>query len=272
MTREEYDAIDAVNYSTLKELRRSPLHYAHRLKTPREDSTRLALGRAVHTAVFEPDRFFLDYALFPGARRAGKDWDECCKANRGRTILKSEEYRTALAIRDAVRSHPVAGPALTPPGEAEKSIVWTDEATGLRAKGRIDWWRVGLFCDLKTTSDVDRDRFGALAYRMGYHGQLSFYRAGLIANGLDAPVPRIIAVEAAPPHDVAVFPLDDDLLYQGEILCAELLAAAAAFKFSGLAPGRYPEEVALTLPPWVRADDGGDATGLDLLVPATAEV
>lgn len=254
MTRQEYEAIDACNFSTLKELRRSPLHYAYRLREPRKDTKTLAMGRAVHAAVFEPDRFPLDYALWDGERR-GKAYAEFCEQHPAQTILKAEEYRTALAIRDAVRSHPVARPALTPPGEAEKAITWTDEATGLRCKGRLDWWRIGLLCDLKTTTDVDRDRFQALAYRMGYHAQLALYRAGLVANHLDAPVPRIIAVESAPPHDVAVFPLDDDLLYAGELLCTDLLAKAAAFRFSGLAPGRYPEEVELGLPRWAQAGD-----------------
>ena len=263
MTFAEYLEIEAVNWSTLKEARRSPLHYRHRVENPKEDTTRLALGRATHTAVFEPDRFLLDYALFTGARRAGKEWDECCKANRGKTILKAEEYATCLAMRDAVRSHPVAGPALAPPGEAEKVLTWEDPKTGLPCKARLDWWRVGLLSDLKTTVDVSPRRFGMVAERMGYHGQMAFYRAGLIANGLDAPPPRIIAVEAAPPHDVAVFRLDDDTLYAGEALVAELLALVAAGRFSGKWPGQCQEEIALELPVWAFPQDE-DASGLGL--------
>jgi hypothetical protein len=259
----EYRKIDAVNWSTLKEARRSLKHYRHRLTEEREDTPRLAMGRATHTAVFESDRFMLDYALFTGARRAGKDWDECCRANKGKTILKSEEYATCLAMRDAVRAHPVAGPALTPPGEAEKTLTWTDERTGIACKARLDWWRPGLLADLKTTADVDVERFGATSYRMGYHGQMAFYRAGLAANGLDAPPPWIIAVEAAAPHDVAVLELDDDALYAGERMVAELLSLVAAGRFSNLWPGRYPEKRPLSLPRWAAVeDDVGDLLGI----------
>lgn len=268
MTFDEYLAIDAVNWSTLKEARRSPLHFRHRVENPREDTTRLAIGRATHTAVFEPDRFVLDYALFSGSIRRGKEWDACCAANRGKTILKAEEYQTCLAMRDAVRSHPIAGPALAPPGEAEKVLTWTDEVTGLKCKARIDWWRPGLLSDLKTTVDVSPRRFGTIAERMGYHGQMAFYRAGLIANGLDAPPPRIIAVEAAEPHDVAVFRIDDDALYAGEQLVAELLALVAAGKFSNKWPGQCPEEIPLQLPAWTFKEEG-DLTGLDLMVTAS---
>lgn len=269
MNFDEYLKIDAVNFSTLKEMRRSPRHYQYRVKNPRKDTPRLGLGRGAHTAVFEPDRFLVDYALFAGERRYGKEWDACCAANRGKTILKSDEYATCLAIRDAVRSHPVAGPALSPPGEAEKVVTWTDAGTGLACKARLDWWRVGLLCDLKTTMDIDAKRFAGTAYRMGYHIQAAFYRSGLIANGLDAPPFRIVAVEASPPHDVAVFVLDDDALWRGEVEMADLLAKVAAGKFSQQWPGRYPDETALTLPAWAFGDGGSELDGLDLTVTAT---
>ena len=266
-----YGEIRAVNWSTLKEMRKSPRHYLHRLQNPLKDTPRLGLGRGTHTAVFEPDRFLLDYVLWDGDRR-GKAYTAFCEQHPAQTILKVEEYETCLAMRDAVRSHPVAGPALTPPGEAEKVLTWTDEETGIACKARLDWWRVGLLADLKTTADIDRDRFAANAYRMGYHGQMAFYRAGLAANGLDAPPPRIIAVEAAAPHDVAVFGLDDDALYAGELEVRDLLARVAAGRFSGQWPGRYPEEAPLSLPRWAMADDAANTLdGLDLLVPATTE-
>jgi hypothetical protein len=266
MTFADYLALPAVNWSSLKAGRDSALHYKWRSEHPMEDSARLALGRAAHTAVFEPDRFMLDYALFTGPRRAGKEWDACCAANKGRTILKADEYRDALAMRDAVRSHPVAGVLLTPPGEAEKVLTWTDEATGIECKARLDWYRPGLLCDLKTTTSIDDRLFGALAHRMGYVGQMAFYHSGLVANGLDAPMPKIIAVEALAPHDVAVFTLTDDVLYQGEQEAAELLRMVSAGRFSKLWPGRYPEERPLQLPSWAFPSDDGGISGLDLLV------
>lgn len=267
----DYAAIEAVNWSTLKEMRRSPRHYLHRLNAPKEDTKAMAMGRATHCAVFEPDRFPLDYAVFTGPRRAGKEWDECCKANKGKTILRADEYETCLAMRDAVRSHPIAGPALTPPGEAEKVITWTDEATGLPCKARLDWWRPGLLCDLKTSAEIEARRFAATVERMGYHGQAAFYRAGLLANGLDAPPFRIVAVESSAPHDVAVYLLDDDAHWRGEQLVAELLAKVASGRFSNLYPGRYPEEVPLSLPAWAFEEETAGIDGLDLMVPANAE-
>ena len=54
MTFESYQKLSAVNWSTLKNMKRSPLHYKHGLENSRPDTPRLAVGRAVHTAVFEP--------------------------------------------------------------------------------------------------------------------------------------------------------------------------------------------------------------------------
>jgi hypothetical protein len=50
--RDEYDAINAMNITRLKELRRSPLHFLMSPKT----SDAMTLGIATHVAVLEPER------------------------------------------------------------------------------------------------------------------------------------------------------------------------------------------------------------------------
>lgn len=273
LTFAEYLEIDAVNWSTLKEMRRSALHYRYGVEVPREDTVRFALGRGAHTAILEPDRFPLDYAVFDGERRAGKAWDAFKEAHASRTILKAEEYAKCLAMRDAVRRHPVAAPYLER-GRAEVSLTWTDPATGLPCKGRLDWESISkrAIVDIKTTSTVDARRFGALAARMGYHCQLAFYADGWAAALGDTPPVVIIAVEADPPHDVGVFVVDADALYAGSEECAELLAKVAACRRTGQWHGRYTEEQVLRLPAWVFADDeDDDATGLDISVSGHGE-
>ncbi len=264
MSREDYDAIPAVRWTTLKELRRSPLHYKWRAEHEREDSTRLLLGRGVHTAILEPDQFLLDYALFEGERRQGKAWDACVEFNEGKSILKGEEYRLCLAIRDAVRGHPVAGPYLAK-GRAEQVLTWKDEKTGLLCKARLDWIGSALV-DVKSASSVDAREFGSTSARMGYHSQLAFYQAGLRAVGSSLPA-KLIAVEIAPPHDVAVFDVGADAQYAGEEECGELMRRLAECRELGHWPGRYPvNEETLDLPKWAFPDDE-EADGLGLEFP-----
>jgi hypothetical protein len=261
VTFDEYLQIDALNWSSLKWMRESPAAFLYRLQNPIDDTTRLKQGRGAHAAVLEPDRFAIDYAVFPGLRRQGKEWDEFAAANSGKTILKADEWEDCLAIRDAIMSHPVAKPLLRA-GKPEYVMTWTDEPTGIACKARVDWLGDCLV-DLKTTYSIEKHRFGIIAARMGYHAQLAFYRTGLRFCGMgDVPV-KIIAVEQAAPHDVAVFGLDDGDLYAGEQEYEELLRKVAAGRFSGQWPGRYPEEEALALPKWAFGDeDALDELGL----------
>lgn len=265
MTYEEYEKIEAVRWSDLKEMRRSPLRYHYRLHNPREDSVRFKNGRAAHTCLFESDRFAIDYAVWRGDRRAGKEWDKFCEANRGRTIIKLDEYARCLGIRDAVKAHPVAGLLVTG-GEAEVSLTWTDEATGLPCKARLDYRQGVNVSDLKTTFDIDARRFASTCARMGHHIQAALYRRACRANGID-PVMRIIAVEAEEPYEVAVYLLSDDTLYAGDEELDGLLAQVAAGRFSGKWPGRYDEEQTLELPAWAFEDEQ-DLDGVGLIVGA----
>ena len=261
MTREEYDAIEAVNWTTAKEAAKSPLHYRERVEHPLEDTTRLAIGRAGHTAVLEPDRFALDYAVFRGERRAGKAWEEFRGAHpENITILRVDEYEQCLAMRDAVRNHPVAGPIFRR-GTAEHVLTWTDATTGLPCKGRIDFLADGpVLVDLKTTKSVSAREFAATAARMLYHAQLAFYRQGLAANGVCAVPTKIVAVEVDAPHDVAVFALDDDTLWAGEEVVREVMTKIAECRRSKSWPGRYATEQPLTLPAWAFPQQSTDDT------------
>ena len=258
---EGYAAIDAVNWSTLKEMAKSGAHYRHRLTTPRKDTPAMRFGRAVHCAVLEPDRFPLECVIWDGDRR-GNAWKEFAEVNSGRTILKFDEYETCLAVRDAVWSHPAAAPMLD--GPSEIVLEWTDPDTGLACKARLDKVYEGGPADLKTTKTTDPREFERTSGNLLYHAQLSFYRRGLrecALGGLDA-VPRIIAVEVEPPYDVVVFRLSDDALIAGDQLVGDLLAHVASCRERGEWPGRFATEQELYLPPWMVVDP--DSLGISI--------
>jgi hypothetical protein len=271
MTFDDYLKIDAVSASGLKAMRKSPREYLHATTQGRKATRAMGLGTGTHAAVFEPARFATEYVVWDGDRR-GKAYDAFCEAHPNEVILKRGEYDLCCGMRDAARAHPVAGPLLAPPGEAEKVWRWKDEETGLDCKARTDWWRTGLLADLKTSADIDARRFAATVYRLGYHIQAAHYRAALAANGIVVPPPfTIIAVESSPPHDVAVFEIDDDFLFAGEVERSELMARVSVCRRTHLYPGRYPEMAPLSLPAWALEKDNEAAPldGLDLTVPAT---
>jgi exodeoxyribonuclease VIII len=249
---DKYLRIKAVNWSTLKEMVRSPLHYDHRRNNPREDSTGLARGRAVHTAVLEPEMFPREYVVYTGARRQGGDWEIFKKAYDQYTILKQDEYDKAMYAAKAVRKHPEAA-AIMRDCAYEKTFQWTDKTTKIKCKCRVDGVGASLF-DLKTTGNVDARIFGNLAARMLYHGQLGMYHDGSKNKG---PV-FIIAVEAEPPYDVGVFEIGEDELLIGQELYQGLLTNVRDCTAAGAWPGKYPERQRLSLPKYVY---GGEEEG-----------
>jgi exodeoxyribonuclease VIII len=258
-----YRDINAINWSTLKAIAKSPKHYQHATAKKRADRHHLLIGRAAHAAILEPD-WFATWPVWEGTRR-GKAWDLFKATHAGEDILTVTEQEQCLRMRRAVMEHPIAAAYLSG-GEAEKIVTWTDADTGLRCKGRIDYVTRRAIVDVKTTGDVAESRFGSWAARIGYHGQAAFYRDGYAAaHGLELPF-VIVAVEVEEPHDVAVYRLDEDALYAGQRDYARFLGIVKDCQRTGEWPGRYPEERTLTLPPWVIGDDEEDITDLDLVI------
>jgi hypothetical protein len=264
VSRAEYDAINGLNWSLLKHMRVSPLHLANARKAGVIDTPPMARGRGGHTAVFEPDRFALDFAVWTGDRRAGKEWEAFKAAHAGRTILKEDEYQACLAMRDAVRAHPAAGAAIAH-GQAEVTVTWEDPVSGTKCKSRQDWIG-GTILDLKTTADIDRRRFAASAFRYGYVHQLAWYRWGVeCATGVTSYPCQIIAVESEAPHDVALYTLDELDLGAALEEVKELLARYVECERAGSWPGRFGSETTLPMPPWAWNDEDA-ASELGLII------
>jgi hypothetical protein len=264
MPFEDYLKVEGTNWSTLKAMRVSALHYKYALAHDRPDTATLAAGRAGHTAVLEPMRFLREYALFEGARRAGKEWEAFKALHDGKTILKVDEYERAVALAAAVRAHPVAAEYLRE-GDAEVPIRWSDEVHGIPCKGRIDFVSRSkpALVDLKTTNDICERRFMSNAARFGHHCQLAFYQDGWFREHGESLPAVIIAVEAKAPHDVGVFHLSDDDLFVGQEEYRELLARVKEARRTNVWPGQYPSEIVPKLPRWAYGEE--DATELDEL-------
>lgn len=253
-TIKEYFMMDGVNWSSLKEMAKSPLQYKYRLECPREDVAMFVRGRAVHTAVLEPKRFLTDYVLFPGKIRRGKEWDAFAEEHADKTILKVDEYDKAWAAAEAVMRHPEAR-ALLERTEREKTFTWRDEKTGLLCKCRVDAIG-GALVDLKSTGDIDARCFGNRSARLMYHGQLAMYGDGAKHAGDKF----IIAVESEPPHDVAVFEVNGDAYYAGQELYQGLLAGLSVCMKTNTWLGRYPMKQVLELPRYVFDEEQEDGT------------
>lgn len=264
---EEYNKLPGLRASSLKHALTSALLYQHMGLIPHEDRDTFRAGRAGHTAVLEPQRFLAEYAQWETERadgtkriRRGKEWDEFCAANEGKTILTPDQFQAAMSQRDAVRDHPVAGPLFKGVGKNELTVTWRDGRTGELCKGRVDRLTLdATLIDLKTTTDPSQDAFTRLAMRLHYLAQLAFYRDGLIAAGL--PVERVViaALQAKAPFDVVVYELGPDVLQHGRAEYERAIDVVVAARKSKQWLGQATEHaLPFMIPSWAQISDEPD--------------
>lgn len=268
---DDYAQVPAISITRLKELKRSPLHYRHALKSPR-DTGPMRLGTAAHCAVLEPERFARDFAVWSRrtstggmAPRSGQYWDAFRAENGGKNIVTEDEFSLAMAMRDAVRGHPAAMRYLES-GDPEVSMQWL--LGDRRCKGRADWLTIvdgePVIVGLKTSRDCRHFAFGSQAAKLGYHLQWCWYRDGYeVLAGRAAKVVEIV-VESAAPHAVAVYVIPDDILQQGRDEYLRLLEVLDECEATNTWAGPVPTEEHLTLPSWAyeAVDDDVDELGL----------
>lgn len=260
----EYCKIDAWNWSAIKLLENgSPKHALHARTHPSDDTAARGMLRAIHCLTLELHRFNEQFAVFDGHRR-GKVFDAFAAENAGKTLLNPAEHAQAVATSWAIAAHEPARRLLSE-GRPEVTVTWTDEATGLPCKGRIDWLGPNGIVDLKTLGTTNERQIGRLVASNLYHGQLAHYCAGLAANGINVPAYLVVA-EGKGAQDVAVFHVDDGepagALCVGRKMRDKLMKRLAEAVRDNAWVGRHPTEQLLSLPLWAY-DDAMD----DLVIP-----
>jgi hypothetical protein len=264
--REQYAAIPAANFSTLKHMSRSPAHAQAAMHEPSEQTPAMAFGEAVHAAILEPMRFQSQWICTPdfpdGRTKAGKDaraaWAE---QNAGKKTISAE---TAIAIgrmRDALVNHPLAAELVNRRGDCEAAAVWTDSQTGTLVKCLFDkrWERddgTQVVIDLKTCADASERGFASAVAKYRYDLQAAIYTDGAAhIFGTNKVEFMFIAVEKTPPFGVLIHEMTGDDLTKAWDEYQRYLSRFAECKRTGLWPC-YPAKVnKLVLPAYLYASD-----------------
>lgn len=273
MPREKYEQIDAVNYSTLKHLDKSPGHMLQEKLNPPEPSEALDVGTATHIAILEPDRFEQEYVVPPKVDRRTKDgkaeWAAFLEEHAHQQHIDAANYDAVVAMRDAVYRNPTARAVLQGRGANELVAVWEDTETGLLCKGAMD--RVtnvdatNIVVDVKTLAGLAKPRvFEREIARRQYHVQAGMYTGGLeelgfgrIGEHVDGAVPLeywFIVVEKSPPHASRVMKLATEAIQLGRDRLREYLKLYAECLEANRWP-LYPTTVpTVSVPPWAFRD------------------
>ena len=180
--RVQYDALQCLNYSGMKELLKSPAHYQLYLNTVRPESKALRIGKLTHACVLQ-NELFQKYKPKPDADRRTKEGKEIHQffidnLKEDEEAVDADEYETALKLGDAMsgllNKYGVSKPVAT------EMTVLGIENEHCTIKSSIDYvaedkdGRVWLY-DLKTTDDASPKAFLRTAYQYNYHLQAATY-------------------------------------------------------------------------------------------------
>lgn len=231
LNRSEYDAIDALSFSLMKELLKSPGHYIQAKTAKREETKALRLGAAAHMAALQPEKFIQSYAMCPEADRRTKEgkliWEAFQSSlKEGQVGLNFDEYNEVISIADSFRKVAEAAGC----SDCFDSDAWVEcplTAKDIRTpiKGIPDSIApTGWIYDLKTTSSEVTER-GALSTILSYkyHLQAAHYRNLAHAHRDDILGFRIIIVEKDTLQG-AVYQVAGELLAEGAQRCSEAYA------------------------------------------------
>lgn len=166
-----------------------PAQFHYDRDHPQPPKREFDLGNAVHTAVLGEGHDIVEITGFSDYKKADARAlrDEAYAA--GKVPLLPKEKVQVDAMAAAIRRHRDAGPLFAPGnGRPERSIYWTDRATGVRCRVRPDWLivrpDVTAIVDFKTTTDANPDACSKAIESYSYHQQGALYIDGVQAAGL----------------------------------------------------------------------------------------
>ncbi|MEU8623237.1 PD-(D/E)XK nuclease-like domain-containing protein [Streptomyces sp. NPDC048669] len=177
----------------------------------------------------------------------------------GKVPLLTKDHDMVLAMADAIREHPLAGPLFQPGTDtAEQSIFWTDPATGIRCRIRPDWLKelpgLTLCVDYKTIKSADPETVSKAIRDHGYHQQDALYTDGIWAALQPEDVRFIFVFQSkAAPYLVTVRELADQDRDIGRAKNERALRIYAECEATGIWPdwtGPVTDIPTISMPTW----------------------
>lgn len=225
MDEATYHGSEITSRSRLDVLRVSPALYHARFvaRTVGDtDTAAMRVGRMLHAAVLEPDRWSA-FAVPPEVDRRTRDgkaayaaWQE---QNPKAEVVSAKEHALVLAMAEAVAAHPLASRLCSGcTGVSERAMVWRDEETGKLVRARVDRHDEAppVIVDLKKVAQLPTpETFARVVVNHWYHGQAAMYLDGARAvTGIDHRF-ALVAVHESAPHEVGVYELGEDEIELG---------------------------------------------------------
>jgi hypothetical protein len=251
----DYQAIDAINHSSLKNMAISAKYYLYKKQQINRPSPAMVLGTAIHAKLLEPDTFDDNVIVFEGKTKKGKAWDAFSELHSEKTIITQAQSDITIDASKNVMSNPRLKHIFTnPETQTELSLVWTDETTGLRCKCRIDALS-GFLYDLKTTSSNTTQEFLKSAFKYYYHSQMAFYERGARACGLQCNGTKIVVAQTKDVLESYMVDVPFDTVDAGNKLIDGWLSELKTCIDEDIYRGLDTSDVSFELPEWAKDDE-----------------
>lgn len=263
----DYRADPALSCSEARRILDSPAKYRHDRDAHTEQHTAaFDFGKAAHTLILGAG---VDVVVVDAddwrSKAAREERDEAHEL--GATPILARDWAVVVAMRDALRAHPLAAALIDPDrGRPEQSMFWTDARTGVPVRARLDWLpdppTTGrlIIPDYKSAKDASTRAFGAAAWNFGYAMQAAHYLDG-VATLLDLDQPPafvFVCQDKEPPYLVNVVELDTDAMAIGRDRMRRALDVYVRCTASGEWPGYGDEVNAVGLPRWAQMQHDDD--------------
>lgn len=222
-----------LSHTSLKEFRRSPMHFMHYRKSKPKDSPAYLLGNLADVLILTPDLFDKRFCMIPidaprrpssaqiNAKKPSEDtvkaiewWNVFNKENDGKKVIDQELLDTANRMRDAVLNNDRAALLLGKAPKRQMRFCWEEKESGLPIVSIPD--AIGdVIVSLKTAADADPAEFLRMAYTYEYHVQSAIETEALNRRG-EFPDLYYIVVEKEEPFGVSILRATDDFKALGK--------------------------------------------------------
>lgn len=220
-------------------LRLTPAEFDHNRREPPDPKPQYDFGHAAHKMVLGEGHQLVRVDADDWRTKDAQITRRTAWAN-GKAPLLKKDVDKAQRMAGQVFAHPLAG-RLFAEGNAEMSIYWHDDTTGIRRRCRPDFLTEGLgrtIClDYKSAISADPDEFEKAVFNWGYHQQQAWYEDGLAEIGLDTAGFLFVVQCKTPPFLVSVCRIKPEIVDLGRQLNRRAINLYADCVETGQWPG-----------------------------------
>jgi hypothetical protein len=261
ITREQYTRIDAVNFSSLKYMLRSPEHYLAATQEPEpDDPARFAVGNLCHAMVLENKDLTDLYAIKEKGMRFSTKEGKAWKAAQNKPIITQEEAEGVPRMAQRVINDEQTRDLIAGCHHREQCVEFSFQ--GVEFKCLLDMWgeaesQEAVLGDYKTLVDCRQDAFSKVVDLRDYDMQMALYKQALLACGYADVYAFWIAQEKRRPYTAQTYKVPEEWMKRGLEKLQYCIALLKQCKKTGVWPGYGKGIQLLKQPSWLKPIEWG---------------